>query len=254
MFEYKIPLFNPAPLRREILENMRDLALQEQKARYADYSDGILAGCDLFESSMNIGVTGGLLKFNDRVYTLNKRASVPYRPTDEWTVLKIQFGGEEKSRDFLRYTGQLALDENTNILPNELELGRFKLKQGSRLRTVYSDFQDMETEYDTVNLINVPYAGLGEPTLSPVILSHFAREAYPHLKESLDAAFATCCLANNGIMSRESICLYLRKRLYLPYKDFENRELHKYLANILAEMKGLDKRGAQQESEGIILL
>jgi hypothetical protein len=254
MFEYRIPLFNPAPMRREILESLRDLACAEQDARYGEYSDGILAGCALFERDMNIGVTGGLVKYAGRVYALKGRESVPYRPTDAWTVLKIRFGGEEKSRDFLRYTGSLALDDNTSILPNETELGRFKLKQGSRLRTEYTNFRDMETEYDTVNLIGVPYAGIGEPTLSPVIMTHFAKEAYSHAGEPLDMAFCTACLAGDGVMSRESIRMYLMRRLKLPDKPFDNAELHKRLADILAELKGEARNETRRETDGILLL
>ncbi|MCL2343188.1 MAG: DNA and RNA helicase [Firmicutes bacterium] len=251
MFECKIPLFNPAPLRKEILESMRDLAVSEQAARYSGYSDGILAGCELFEQNMNIGVSSGLVRFAGRVYVLDKPDSVPYRATDAWTVLKIQFGGEKISRDFSIYEGRLVLDENTNVLPNEIELGRFKLKRGSRLRTKYVDFQDMETEFDTVNPFNVPFAGIGEHTLMPVIVSYFAREAYPYAHEAPDIAFCTSCLANSGAMSRESIRLYLWRRYSLDGEMFDNHALHARLADALAEIKGEARQGGQGLSDGI---
>jgi hypothetical protein len=255
MFEYKLPLFNPAPLRKEILESVRDLALLEQSARYGDYSDGVLAGCGLFERDMNIGVTGGLVKFGGRVYVLSDKADVPYRPTDAWTVLKIQFGGEEKSRDFLRFAGGLTLDESTNILPNELELGRFKLKRGSRLRTEYVDFSDMETEYDTVNLIHVPYAGIGEATLSPTILMYFAREAYSLVTEPADIAFCCTCLAENGVMSRESIVRYLSRHSESGGESAGNHYLHRCLAQILADLKDQNPGGSgQTDNKGVLLL
>jgi hypothetical protein len=247
-------LFNPAPLRKEILESMRDIAVKEQAARYGGYSDGILAGCNLFEQDMKIGVDGGLVKYAGRVYVLPQRDSVPYQATDAWTVLKIQFGGEKLTRDFRTYEGRLVLDENTGILPNEIELGRFKLKQGSRLRTEYVDFQDMETEYDTVNPFNVPFAGIGEHTLSPVILTHFAREAYPYAANPIDAAFCTGCLAGSGVMSRESIRLYLWRRLGAEGKMFDNREMHYHLAEALAEMKGHARQVGQGQPDGVLLL
>jgi hypothetical protein len=233
---------------------MRDLAVKEQAARYGDYTDGILAGCGLFEQGMRIGVTGGLVKYAGRVYVLPQSDSVPYRPTDTWTVLKIQFGGEKLTRDFRIYEGLLALDENTNILPNEIELGRFKLKQGFRLRTEYVDFRDMETEYDTVNPINVPFAGIGGHTLSPIILTHFAREAYPFAIEPIDAAFCTCCLANSGIMGRLSIQSYLCRRLNLEDRVFDNREMHSYLADVLSEMKGEARQIGQGHPGGVLFL
>lgn len=254
MFKCEIPLFNPAPLRKEILESMRDLAVKEQSARYENYSDGILAGCGLFEQGMKIGVKSGLVKYAGRIYVLPQQDSVHYRATDDWTVLKIQFGGEKTNRDFRTYEGHLALDENVRILPNEIELGRFKLKQGSRLRTKYVDFQDMETEYDTVNPINVPFAGIGEHTLSPVILTNFAREAYPHVVEPIDISFCTCCMASNGVMSRESIHLYLWRRLDIDSKMFDNREMHSHLADVLADVKGMARQVGKGQSEGVLLL
>jgi hypothetical protein len=254
MFEYKMPLFNPAPLRKEILESMRDLAAGEQFARYKSYSDGILSGCELTERDMRLVVGEGLVKFGGRVYVLGAAAGVEYRHTDDWTVLKIRFGGEEKTRDFLRFTGQLTLDDNTNILPNELELGRFKLKRGSRLRTEYVDFGDMETEFDTINPVNVLYAGVGEPALSPVILSHFAREAYSYAKEPLDVSFCTCCAANSGVMSRESLRLYVIRRLERDKRDFTNLELHNYLSEILDEIKGVTRAKSKGLSDGVLLL
>jgi hypothetical protein len=253
MFEYKYPLFNPAPLRREILDAMRDLAAREQAARYGEYSDGILAGCNLFERNMRVGVDSGLVKFGGRVYVLSEPVSVPYRPTDEWTVLKIRFGGEERTRDFLRYSGELILDANTNVLPNEMELGRFKLKQGSRLRTVYEDFQDMETEYDTVNLINVPYAGVGEATLCPAILLHFGREAYSYAADPPDAAFAAACLSQNGVMSREMIKRYLAGKLGLDSLETDNAKLHLHLVEVMFDMKGIERNKNRDEPSGIIL-
>jgi hypothetical protein len=254
MFLHKIPLFNPAPLRKEILESMRDLAAHEQAARYSGHSAGILAGCGLFESDMNIGVSEGLVKFGGRVYTLSGRDSVPYMPVDAWTVLKIRFGGEERTRDFSLYSGRLVLDENTDILPNEMELGRFKLKHGSRLRTQYEDFQDIETEYDTVNLINVPYAAVGEPTISPLILTHFAREAYPLARETLDIAFCGAILSNGGAMSRESISQYLWRRLGMGTGQFSNKEMHRHLSAILNELGGLGHHSGPAETPGVLLL
>jgi len=253
MFLCKIPLFNPAPLNNEVLESMRDIAVREQNARYHAYSDGILAGCELYERDMEIGVTSGLVKFSDCVYVLSTSQGVPYSATDSWTILKIRFENEELTRDFSIKRGSLALDENTKLLPNEMELGRFKLKKGSRLRTEYVDFQDMETEYDTVDLINVPFAGLGEHTLCPVILMHYAREAYPHVKDPADIAFCTSCLANSGVMNRESIMLYLWRRGQ-SQSAYSNRELHNNLAELLAEIKGVARQTGQGQDDGLLLL
>lgn len=255
MFIHKVPLFNPGPLHKGILDAMRDLTLLEQTARFARYSDGILVGCGLIERNMNIGVSTGLVKFGGRVYVLASDTSLPYQPTDQWTVLKVRFGPEEKSRDFLCFTGELVLDNNTEVLPNEMEFGRFKLKQGSRLRTEYVDFQDLVTEYDTVNLLNIPFAGIGEVTVSPVILKLFAKEAYPYAETTLDITFCCAALTGSGIMSRESIYQYLWRRLKLEMTPMQNTEIHRHLTKILYELKGLDgDSGGFDDDDSVVLM
>jgi hypothetical protein len=251
MFIHKIPLFNPAPLHREILESMRDLTLLEQTARFADYSSGILVGCGLIERDMNIGVSTGLVKFGGKVYVLESGASVKYEPTDEWIVLKARFGAEEKSRDFVCSTGELVLDSNVELLPNEIEFGRFKLKRGFRLRTEYVDFADMMTEYDTVNLINATFAGIGEPTLSPAILENFAKEAFEYAENPIDTAFCCFALGNSGVVSRECIRRYILKRLKAETES--NSEIFHGLEQILLELKGQGGGIPNSDDEGVLL-
>ena len=253
MFECITPLFNPAPLSKEILESMRDLTANEQNVRYHSLSDGVISGCELYEKDMEIGVTSGIVKFEGRIYILSSFSGVKYKATDSWTVLKIRFGNEELSRDFSAYRGSLVLDDSTHILPNELELGRFKLKRGSQLRVNYVDFHDMQTEYDTVHLLHVPFAGIGEHTLCPVILMHFAREAYAYAKDAVNIAFCTSCLSSNGIMSRESIIKYISKNDRYNYPN-DNHGLYVNLADILADLKGITQHSDRVQRDELLLL
>jgi hypothetical protein len=103
----------------------------------------------------------------------------------------------------------------------------------------------METEYDTVNLVNVPFAGIGEATLSPIIMTHFAREAYLYAADAPDISFCSACLANSGVMSRESLRLYLWRRLNMEGKMFDNREMHSHLSDVLADIKGIPRLGGE---------
>jgi hypothetical protein len=56
---------------------------------------------------------------------------------------------------------------------DELELGRFKLREGAVLRSDYTDFFDLITEYNTINVINVEYAGIKESTMNLLCSRNF---------------------------------------------------------------------------------
>jgi len=238
MFEHKIPKFTPGRvLSREILFTMRDLAYQEQSVRYDEYCDGIIEGCALYEEDMKIGIQNGLIKFGGRLYLLTEKQGIPYQPTDEWTMLKIRFGTQLASKDFTHYTGELVLDNGLRVQANEMELGRFKLKKGSRLRTQYISFADMETEYDTVNLLHVVQSAPGEPTISPKITRTFAQEAFPFVNDPMDISFCSICLGAEQAVRRDYIQWYICGRMNTDYQHLDNLQIHRSLKDILEAIR-----------------
>jgi len=239
MFEHKIPQFTPKRiLSREILLSVRDIAYQEQAVRYAGYCDGIIAGCELFEEEMRIGVKNGLVKFGGRLYVLTEKMELCYQPTDEWAMVKIRFGLQIPSKDLVYYTGKLVLDNGLGMQSNELELGRFKLKKGSRLRTDYINFRDMETEYDTVNLLHVVQAAPVEATVSPKITRLFAQEAFPFLNDNpMDISFCSICLSTEQAVSRDYIQWYISRRMNTDYRPLDNIKIHRSLSEILEAIR-----------------
>ena len=238
-FEHKLPTLSPGPLKKEILQCIQNTSVDEQNIRYGDYCDGIISGCGLVEENMKIGLHSGIVKFAGRLYKLREKTLVPYEPTDDWTILKLRFSPQIQHHEYTYYTAELVLDTELDMKPGEMEIGRFKLKRGSRLRTVYKDFWDMDTEYDTVNLIYVQQSARYAPTLSPLITTHFAREAFRHLSDnSLDCAFCTSCLGTGEPLTRELISRYVCNRLGRDYEEMDNRKLHTALAEVLDLIAG----------------
>jgi hypothetical protein len=255
MLEHRIPTFAPGPVKKEIMLCLRDIALDEQNIRYHDYADGIVTGCGLVEENMKIGLVNGIVKYAGRLYKLREKALVPYEPTDDWTVLKLRFAPQAKHREYVVYTAELALDTSTALLPNEMEMGRFKLKKGSSLRTAYKDFWDMGTEYDTVNLVHVNHAARGMPTLSPAITAHFAREAFPRLNGNpLDSAFCVACLQTGEAVGRELITRYICNRLERDCAEMDNVSLHQGLAEVLDMITGRANRNKGRGKTGGVML
>jgi len=254
--EYKIPTFAPGPLKKEMLMCLRDIALDEHNIRYHEYTDGIIAGCGLIEDEMKIGLVNGIVKFDGRLYKLKEKALVPYEHTDNWTVLKLRFSDEMRHSEYTHYEAELVLDTNTEIAQNEMEMGRFKLKKGSRLRTEYKDFWDIATEYDTVNLIHVRQAARRYPTLSPAITMHFAREAFSYLNGNpLDSAICTACLTSGEAVGRELLTRYVCNRLKREYREMDNVRLHEGLAEVLDLISGRarDNKG-KGHRDGVLLI
>lgn len=240
-FISKIPTFAPGPLRKEILFALRDLTCVEQELRYGEYSDGILSGCRLYESGMRIGVEKGMVKYTGRVYMLREKTSVPYRPTDQWMMLKIRFAPQIAMKEYIFHIGELVLEENVQLMPNELELGRFKLKKGSSLRTEYKDFADLQTGYDTVNLTFVRQAGIGKATLRPEVTHRFAHEAYPLAQDPLDIAFCATALEAAPV-PKDYLQHYICRRLGTPYREMAHEELLPGLAQVLQMLYGCTHR------------
>lgn len=237
--EYKVPTFAPGPVKKEIMLCLLGLSLDEQDIRYYEYTDGVVSGCNLVEDNMKIGLNLGVVKFAGRLYKLREKVLIPYEHTDSWSILKLRFSPQIPHREYTHFTAELVLDTDLDIKPNEMEMGRFKLKKGSRLRTEYKDFWDMATEYDTVNLIHLNYSARQRSTISHVITTHFAREAFPHLSDNaLDCAFCTCCLSGGEGVSRELIESYIANRLGREHKELDNVALHSALCEVLSLITG----------------
>jgi len=255
MFEHRRPAFPKGVLTKEVLCSLRNIAAMEQDVRYSEYSDGIVSGCELVEENMRIGILSGVVKYAGRLYMLGEKMTVPYQPTEDWTMLKIRFGPQVKDREYTLFQGQLVLDSNLQTSRAEMELGRFKLKQGSRLRAKYKDFRDLMTEFDTVNLVNVRHAAPQAQTLSPVITTFFAQEAYAFARDAIDIAFCTQCLASGEPVRRELILRYICRRCDRAYAEMDNAELHRCLSDILDDISGRGKAETKRlEMDSVMLV
>lgn len=251
MYASKKPVFQTGRiLSREILETLRDEAADFADMYYAELTDGIIKPCEIQVSGGGLEIKGGLIKRAGRLYRMIEPVLIPYTPAEEWRVLKIRFLPQSPSKDFELYQTELFLDDALTLAEDEMELCRFKLKAGSRLRWDYVDFHDLDTEFDTLNLLHVSYAGVDQPTVSPFMTRYFAKEAYPlTVGMAFDNAFAALCLNSREPIGRELILDYIRIRLGRQQTDLDNREIYQCLASILADIqKGISVDGHSRKS------
>lgn len=238
LFTHQYPHFQKGRiLKSEMLENLRDYPRDLWDFHFHRYSDGIIAGVEVQVKGDQLVISKGVVKYNGRIYMLHSDYELDYLLSEKESFLKIRFAEEENDLDFTLFTAEILLEDATESRENELELARFKLKAGARLRAEPTDFLDFATEFNTLNFLHCTYAGFQKSTYHPIILHQFARELLTYKpSHPYDIAFAFECL-NQERVQREAIEFYIRNRLELGEQLFSNSQIHYYLSRILLEVK-----------------
>lgn len=250
MFLDKFPTFTAGRvLKYDMLNALRDYPRDYVTIMYSHYSDGVLAGCNLEVNSEAIQIAPGLVRHKGKLYALSQPVLVPYSATGQDTIVKIHFSKEKKSGDYILSSGDIISAPGIKVAENELELCRFKLKTGARLRAEYLDFADYSTAYDTVNIVSVPFAAPYESTLSPILTRCFAEEAWAgRPSHAFDYVFISLC-AQGEPVARNVIVAYTSARLGIVAKGAANQDLHRHLAKILDDIR-LGKEMATRSGRG----
>lgn len=245
MFLDQYPHFEKdSVLKADMLVNLMEYPRDLFTLIYQEYADGIITGVNVVvedtgkEGRGTLIVKPGIVKYRGRLYHMNQEFRVPYEETKEKVMLKIKFLEENKTNDYTTYQTRIVLDEEIELQVDEIELCRFLLKEGARLRQDYQDMKDFNTEHNTVNIIHVPYAGIGETTLIPEITTYFGKQLMKHHSNNpYDIGFAMNCIQQNQI-HRFVIMQYLnaRKNVRIDEK-LSNEQIHAYLVVIMEEVK-----------------
>ncbi len=202
---------------------------------FNDFGDGIISGFDISEEKGNIRVGKGVICYDSRVFVLDKASCIPYKNNDKTTYLKICLESKLHTKDKDEYKFYIVLDENEPT-DNDIELCRFRLQAGAKLRTSYDGFDDMNTEFDTANVIYSPYSSKGGHTLSPLVLNRFANEMLNLLPENpLDQNFCINILSSNVPLKIESIVAYLRCKGFMQEEKVTNIRVYRELVSILKQ-------------------
>lgn len=241
MIEIKYPFFKKDRiLKIEMLESMRDFPRDVLDIYNENLSDGIVCGFIPNVDKEIITFSKGITKYNGNLYLVSKPISISYSETESDTMIKIKFYDETQDNDYKTIYIEIEIDD-VNIADNQQELGRFKLKKGAYLRSIYQDLYDFTTEYNTINIVNVKYAGYKESTINPLILKYFAEEAFKHkMQNSIDLSFCMLCM-NTEKIERKVLYNYISYRLDKDFNSLTNIEIHNDLVKILNKIKSESK-------------
>lgn len=221
MTEHIYPAFERGRImKKELLWALRDYSYSALQIRYQDYADGILSGCAIHPEGSTLHILPGMIKCAGFIFLITGEERVSYAPTGEYTSLKFRLKKKEDLPDYTRYLTEFVLDESLERSSNEIELCRFKLKEGAALRTEYKDFYDIQTEYDTINLANATWSCAGQNTLSKDITDYFAQKVLECEKaEEHDIQFAYFLLQGQEAIDYRILTDYIWRKTGVSVRD-----------------------------------
>lgn len=255
MFQNIYPIFQKKyVLKKEMLENLRDYPRMLFALEYQKYSDGILCGCGLEASPARLAVQPGILIHRGIPYFLQEPFEISCEAQGRLAYLKVCFSDKEAGTGHEEYRGQIYLDEQAPDPERELELGRFKLQTGARLRTAYVDFFDYVTEFDTADRIHVPYASQAHPVVWPQILKCFAAEMLGcGTQDALDCAFCMGCMQQKENVPYDAVKTYLNVKQDKD-REYTPEESYHALKRILEEAKGTRRKHTAEKDNKLLMI
>lgn len=199
-------------LKKESLRALRDYSYTALELQYQEYTDGVIFGCMFSVEGNELCIGAGMIKCQGFLYLLAQQ-KLPYRATNEMQYLKFVAMERQEQPDYIKYAAQIRLEENPPQGGREIELCRFKLREGSVLRTEYKDFYDIQTEFDTVNLADAMWSSRGGVTLSREITDDYARRILAcEAAEPVDVQFAYLALQDREAVNRDILVDYLIRK------------------------------------------
>jgi len=176
-------------VKKEALEYMRDFPNDFAGAVFNDYSDGVLFGFTIRYEDEKIVISKGACKYQSEIIVVPE-IDLPVHEYSRLLYINLEIGQLEESMDYDTRSIEIYLAKHRPTRTNELELGRFSLNQGAKLRCKHDSFKDLQTLENTLNIIYVPYASIGGHTLNPVIMRKFADELLVRSSDAVDVNFA----------------------------------------------------------------
>lgn len=253
MQNYAEPLFQKGRvLKRESLEALRNFPAGLARLGLSDWADGILYGFDItYEADKQepehaaVVIDAGAVWYQGQV-VLTERETIPFRAYEQQITACLRLHPAVNTEDFYVRPLELRL-KNAEPSGNEMELGRFRLSEGARLRKDYRDLRDCRTTYNTLDITQMPYAGPGGVTVSPVLLRMFARMVLAQTDAAqMDVPFALLCL-NQAPVARECLLRYICRRLGEPFRELSHNEIYERLVRIAgAGGRGADRQRSTQ--------
>ncbi len=240
-------------LKRDSLDFIRDYAPDFFSLLFREYGDGVIVGFPVHGDGKKIVVGPGILKQEDSFFCMKKEVLLEFGLYGQLVQVILRKMDSSISPDFKTERFELLLEPVRVLGKGEYELGRFLLEQGARLRSYeeYKDFNDLITEFNTLNPVYIPFACEGGNTLAPFILRLYGRSVLSSPKaEPLDLCFSAARLSSPCV-SAELIQSYLSAKERGISVSQGNWDLYQGLKRLYAKLvSGGEKRQKSREMGG----
>lgn len=248
MFRYEYPVFEHKNLlKKSMLDELRDYPLSLSRMYFSTYGDGIMEGCGLSWDKNVLYLKAGLIHYDGNIYRMEEPCPLECPAAGHSVYLKVRFATMDYERGRRGGVGEILLNESPPE-NGEMELGRFRLQEGARLRTEYESFEDYQTEYDTVNRIHVPYVQTGGAGLWPQLLVVYAQELLETGTADVhDVGFAMTLLGNGGNVSPECVRWYVQRASGMKKGQMSNEDCYRGLLDMLRTRRNGGAEWKQQE-------
>ena len=141
MWVQKIPEFHSGHiLKQEMMVELSAYLYHLGPLLYQNCTDGIVSGCTLTTTEDSIVVNPGVIRYEGELYLIREPQLIHYTPTNTTRVLNIVFHDQVQTDSFVTREMELAFTEGASSETRYLELCRFKLQPGARLRYTYTSF------------------------------------------------------------------------------------------------------------------
>lgn len=251
MIGYRMPIFQDGNLlTKEMLEQLKNFTIRFGNLSLAGYADGIVSGGKIRGDRNLLTIAPCMIKYGDHVVWLPEAANVVLQSTQKMQVVKLVLSDVEKSDGF----EQIQMEIRTETEEDDskgIELCRVRMQEGARLRSVYTDFFDMNTKYDTLILIHSCWSAYEKASLHPEILQFFFEQARElQGKEPIDLAFLMQIGNLQGrTCERKLLDLYLNEKLGEQKQSRTNEEIYNGLCQALREMKKIRHKTTERRME-----
>lgn len=236
MFKSIFPQFiHKATLKKKMLDELRDYPRVISEMLIRDYGDGVIKGTDITWENEVLTIGEGLLVHHGQIYRMEEDFKLDCPCVDRLTFLKIRFITTNMEMGLTGGVGEIYFDDCPPET-DEIELGRFRLQEGARLRTEYENVEDYQTEFDTLNRIHMPWLCPGGMSLWPRLILDYGTELLDTgTEQPLDVAFAMQALGSEGQVSKRLLLSYLERKTGKRMKEGDNGKIYKGLIQVLRE-------------------
>ncbi|WP_077611737.1 hypothetical protein [Clostridium sp. Marseille-P2415] len=257
MFQYDYPQFEKKRLLRvEMLDKLRDYPKNFIDLSFQGFGDGVVSGCQITWDDGRLTISPGMIYRKGSLYFMEQPYVLECKAEDRVRYLKVQFLAEVREAGKIVGNTRILLEDKKPDPACEIELCRFRLQEGARLRDSHENLEDYSTEYDTINLVHQPYAAAGGSTLNPQIVRQFSKEMMrSRPSDPLDASFSMTALSSHGLVTADCLREYLSARQGEDYENKGNAGIYRGLLETLKNQRnGETRRGLSSQGKRSVML